>query len=136
MKNLTSWLWPDRVIGKRESRRLREEHNDLVNLFELAKLERVAAIEARELLNDYVVTGEGIKLFDAQANLPRLETNMAKNAYMNQEYLWRIEKLAENLELNLLNRPRRTVVIKRRRRGRVVFDRENQIRILGKWEKE
>lgn len=25
------WLWPDRNIGKRESRRLREEHNALVN---------------------------------------------------------------------------------------------------------
>lgn len=27
----TSWLWPDRTIGKRESRDLREEHNALVN---------------------------------------------------------------------------------------------------------
>lgn len=26
-----SWLWPDRVINKNESRSLREEHNDLVN---------------------------------------------------------------------------------------------------------
>lgn len=26
-----SWLWPDRQIGKRESRQLREEHNALVN---------------------------------------------------------------------------------------------------------
>jgi hypothetical protein len=26
-----SWLWPDRTIGKRESRTLREEHNALVN---------------------------------------------------------------------------------------------------------
>lgn len=26
-----SWLWPDRVIGKRESRTLRDEHNSLVN---------------------------------------------------------------------------------------------------------
>ncbi len=26
-----SWLWPDHVIGKRESRRLREEHNETVN---------------------------------------------------------------------------------------------------------
>ena len=25
------WLWPDRNIGKRESRQLREEHNALVN---------------------------------------------------------------------------------------------------------
>lgn len=28
---MSSWLWPDRVIGKRESRRLREEHNRLNN---------------------------------------------------------------------------------------------------------
>lgn len=26
-----SWLWPDRAIGKRESRELREEHNALIN---------------------------------------------------------------------------------------------------------
>lgn len=25
------WLWPDRPIGKKESRRLREEHNAAVN---------------------------------------------------------------------------------------------------------
>jgi hypothetical protein len=28
-----SWLWPDRVIGKRESRTPREEHNILVNKY-------------------------------------------------------------------------------------------------------
>lgn len=27
-----SWLWPDRTIGKKESRVLREEHNAVVNL--------------------------------------------------------------------------------------------------------
>lgn len=27
----TCWHWPDHVIGKRESRRLREEHNALAN---------------------------------------------------------------------------------------------------------
>ena len=27
-----SWLWPDRVIYKRESRALRDEHNAVVNL--------------------------------------------------------------------------------------------------------
>lgn len=25
------WHWPDRIIGKRESRQLREEHNALAN---------------------------------------------------------------------------------------------------------
>lgn len=28
---MRAWLWPDHVIGKRESRRLREEHNALYN---------------------------------------------------------------------------------------------------------
>ena len=41
-----SWLWPDRTIGKRESRRLREEHNALVN-------EHTAMLDAlRELLRE------------------------------------------------------------------------------------
>jgi len=31
MPKHTSWLWPDRTIGKRESRTLREEHNATVN---------------------------------------------------------------------------------------------------------
>lgn len=66
----------------------------------------------------------------------RRKNLMPRNSYANQEFLWRIEKMASNLELNLINPPRRTVVVKRRRRGRVVFDRENQVRILGKWEKE
>lgn len=30
--SMTSWLWPDRVICKRESRELRDEHNNLVNI--------------------------------------------------------------------------------------------------------
>jgi predicted ABC-class ATPase len=29
---LKCWLWPDRTIGKRESRLLREEHNAAMNL--------------------------------------------------------------------------------------------------------
>ena len=31
-KPMNAWLWPDRRIGKRESRRLREEHNALYNI--------------------------------------------------------------------------------------------------------
>ena len=27
----STWLWPDRTIGKRESRALRDEHNRLIN---------------------------------------------------------------------------------------------------------
>ena len=38
-----TWLWPDRTIGKRESRVLRDEHNDAINTLEelLAACERV-----------------------------------------------------------------------------------------------
>jgi len=39
-----SWLWPDRQIGKRESRELREEHNALVNHHETL----------REILQEFV----------------------------------------------------------------------------------
>ena len=46
-----SWLWPDRTIGKRESRRLREEHNALVN-------EHTAMLDAlRELVELAVAAG-------------------------------------------------------------------------------
>lgn len=31
MEKTQSWLWPNRSIGKRESRLLRDEHNALVN---------------------------------------------------------------------------------------------------------
>jgi hypothetical protein len=30
-KKFNSWLWPDRPIGKAESKQLREEHNALLN---------------------------------------------------------------------------------------------------------
>lgn len=35
--NMTTWLWPDHRIGKRESRRLREEHNGSVNAVEIMR---------------------------------------------------------------------------------------------------
>lgn len=42
MSAFECWLWPDRTIGKRESRQLREEHNKVVNahanLLEVLKL--------------------------------------------------------------------------------------------------
>ena len=41
------WLWPDHVIGKRESRKLREEHNALIN----SHAELLEAL--RELLVEY-----------------------------------------------------------------------------------
>lgn len=28
-----AWLWPDKIIGKRESRRLRSEYNELHNAY-------------------------------------------------------------------------------------------------------
>ena len=37
MSEHKSWLWPDRTIGKRESRELRNEHNALVNSHEACK---------------------------------------------------------------------------------------------------
>jgi hypothetical protein len=47
----TSWLWPDRVIGKRESRLLREEHNALINKLQDAELALKDTEDAnRELL--------------------------------------------------------------------------------------
>ena len=39
---MSAWLWPDHVAGKRETRRLREEHNRLYN----SHAELVAALEA------------------------------------------------------------------------------------------
>ena len=39
------WLWPDRTIGKRESRQLREDHNATVNAI-ADSLARVAELEA------------------------------------------------------------------------------------------
>lgn len=37
-----AWLWPDRTIGKRESRILREEHNEAIN----QRAELLEALEA------------------------------------------------------------------------------------------
>ena len=39
---MKAWLWPDRVIGKRASAQLREEHNAAVNV----AAELLAALEA------------------------------------------------------------------------------------------
>lgn len=50
---MRTWLWPDRNIGKRESRRLREEHNAAISAaFELADTAKTVLIrldlEAKE----------------------------------------------------------------------------------------
>jgi hypothetical protein len=60
MKRFTSWLWPDRTIGKRESRQLREEHNALVNSHEeLVGLLRRAhsALQTMDTSGDWIVSG-------------------------------------------------------------------------------
>ncbi len=49
--NSEFWHWPDHVIGKRESRRLREEHNARMN-------ERH---EAKEALNEIHATLNGVE---------------------------------------------------------------------------
>ena len=51
---MQSWLWPDRVIGKRESRVLRDEHNRVINLnAELLAALGSAEQEIVELLEDF-----------------------------------------------------------------------------------
>ena len=50
----TTWHWPDHVIGKRESRRLREEHNELAD----SHAELVASLE------------RSLKLYDAKLFSP------------------------------------------------------------------
>lgn len=47
----TTWHWPDHVIGKRESRRLREEHNALANSH--AELMKVIRDALESLAADY-----------------------------------------------------------------------------------
>jgi hypothetical protein len=67
----TPWLWPDHCIGKRESRRLREEHNATVNdcadLLAACKYvvawtpdtEKWDPETARDLLNAAILKAEG-----------------------------------------------------------------------------
>lgn len=56
MSSQRTWLWPDRTIGKRESRDLREEHNALVklNVELLAVLELVERDSTDSDVLDYV----------------------------------------------------------------------------------
>jgi hypothetical protein len=52
-----AWLWPDRKIGKRESRRLRDEHNATVNAIVITRdaLRRVidGCLDGDHSLSDY-----------------------------------------------------------------------------------
>jgi len=63
---MNSWLWPDRVISKSESRKLREEHNKLVNLSRdmLDALEEIVA----EFNNDYHNDTGGMRLAETIVN--------------------------------------------------------------------
>lgn len=44
---MSAWLWPDRAITKRESKRLREEYNHLYN----AAFKLVAGVKVWRMLN-------------------------------------------------------------------------------------
>jgi len=59
---MNTWLWPDREISKSESRRLREEHNALVNLNAdlLRALQRIES-------NAYVYTREHVAIIARDA---------------------------------------------------------------------
>lgn len=62
--NQTTWHWPDHVIGKRESRRLREEHNALAN----SHAELLAALQSiLKWVDPYSVPGYEDKVRDVEA---------------------------------------------------------------------
>ena len=52
----TTWHWPDHVIGKRESRRLREEHNALANSHSELVAVLSQLLNSGELMDDKVLT--------------------------------------------------------------------------------
>lgn len=47
-----AWLWPDKTIGKKESRQLREEHNKLVNAYERLRQEKYMRDQMREAFHN------------------------------------------------------------------------------------
>ena len=61
------WLWPDHVIGKRESRKLREEHNALINVAADLLRQRDALRDACRDVNTWLISpdlsGESIEHF-------------------------------------------------------------------------
>lgn len=73
----TCWLWPDHNIGKRESRRLREEHNRMANEHHcLLEIER----QLDALCNQMSAAGFVIppNVRKAQTNLARIRVEMVK----------------------------------------------------------
>lgn len=60
MTHNTCWLWPDRTIGKQESRQLREEHNAVVHEVDRLKAlnaDLVSALTGTLSAMDAVATG-------------------------------------------------------------------------------
>lgn len=51
MSTQNTWLWPDHPISTNESRKLREEHNSLVNV----NVDLLAALEAVNTERDFRV---------------------------------------------------------------------------------
>lgn len=76
MDKLKSWLWPDHNIGKRESRRLRDEHNATVNVAVdlLAALRRVVATCHGDPLTDAAREAKNAALYDAAAAIAKATT--------------------------------------------------------------
>ena len=66
-----SWLWPDHVIGKRESRQLRDDHNATVNSHQLL----LEACEAVASLAD----GQGMRNLMQVAGQARIALAYAKD---------------------------------------------------------
>ena len=77
-----SWLWPDHVIGKRESRRLRDEHNELVNVkVELAETletiaNSIAMVLASKKIPNKLVPGFGAIESEAREAIANAEKGM------------------------------------------------------------
>lgn len=74
-----SWLWPDRTIGKKESRVLRDEHNALYNEFDTV-LRGLEATLACLVLKDVEQPGfmVGQALVDATIEKAKSIINKAK----------------------------------------------------------
>jgi hypothetical protein len=92
------WLWPDHVIGKRESRQLRDEHNALVNDHAALLAERD---RLREVLKDCVASlvaiGEGYDIpaiGKARAVLPFVNAAQATEPAIPPRALARLKTAA------------------------------------------
>lgn len=71
----SAFLWPDHVIGKRESQRIREEHNALYN----SHAELLAALQqAEQAMQDALDGGEFWRENFAGADLPVIRAVLAK----------------------------------------------------------